>query len=181
MFWGRWHADWYIKMICVVLQRDAVKCESGSCFKLLCITSEETWRDTWTVLILRKVSASHSGASSIHRPKARIQPVTSSLQDGLSDRMEEGEQQDIDGLQARPSPLLSERQCSLEGTEGRNRGKGPGKRWVYCPSILLDVTDAHCLALFFFSGNILSEHLTSSVTLLQQHSEMRLLMCPRVC
>lgn len=69
---------------------------------------------------------------------------------------------------------------------GRNHGKGPGKRWVYCPSFLLDVTDAHCLTgglVFFFfvflfiwfSGNILSEHPMYSVTLLDRHGEVRLL------
>lgn len=70
--------------------------------------------------------------------------------------------------------------CVIWATKqpGRNRGKEPGKRWVYCPGILLDVTDA-CdltirpfiflsLSLFKgFSGNILSEHPTCSWTFLE--------------
>lgn len=59
---------------------------------------------------------------------------------------------------------------------GRNHGKGPGKRWVYCPSILLDVTDAHCLTggLVFWIFWEHPEIPMCSVTLLDQHSEMRL-------
>lgn len=38
-------------------------------------------------------------------------------------------------------PSLSERQAQ----PGRNHGKGPGKRWDYCPGILPPVADAHCL------------------------------------
>lgn len=38
--------------------------------------------------------------------------------------VEEPEQQDMDGLQARPSRPLSERQCNLEGTMGKGQEKG---------------------------------------------------------
>ena len=71
---------------------------------------------------------------STHRLQARIQPVTSPLWDGLSNRIEEREQQDIDGPQARLSPLLSERHCSLEGTMGKGQEKGgsivPASCWM---------------------------------------------------
>lgn len=49
--------------------------------------------------------------------------MTPSLGDG-SDHIEEREQQDIDRLQARLSPLLSEQQCNLEGTMGKGQEKG---------------------------------------------------------
>lgn len=65
---------------------------------------------------------------------------------------------------------------------GRNRGKEPRERARKKVGLLSEHPAGRdwrsLFGLVFFSGNILSEHLTSSVTLLQQHSEMRLLMCP---
>lgn len=79
--------------------------------------------------------------------------MTPSLGDGLSDRIEEREQQDIDRLQARLSPLLSERQCNLEGTMGKGQEKGGSivraSCWMWLTLIVWPE------ALFFgFSGNI---------------------------
>lgn len=82
-------------------------------------------------------------------------------------------QPDIDRLQARLSPLLSERRCNLEGTMGKGQEKGGSIVWASC-WIWLTLIVWPETSFFWY---IFWEHPdfpTYSVTLLDQHSEMRL-------
>lgn len=72
--------------------------------------------------------------------------MTSSLWDGLSNHI--GEKRTTGHRRTTGLSVSSVIWAAVQ--PGRNHGKGPGKRWVYCLNILLDVTDAYCLALFFF-------------------------------
>lgn len=97
--------------------------------------------------------------------KTRNKPMTPSLGDGLSDHIEEHK---TTGHRQTTGPSVS---SVIWATvqPGRNHGKGPGKRWVYCLSILLDLTDAHCLTgdlvfLVHFLGTSGFSHVQCDIT-----------------
>lgn len=105
---------------------------------------------------------------SAHQLKARTQPLTRFASGWTISPARRGARTTGHGRTTGPSvsPVIW---ATVQ--PGRNHGKGPGKRWVYCPSILPPVTDAHCLTrgLVFW---IFWEHPQIpkySVTLLEQH------------
>lgn len=149
----------------MVLKKEKRKVLQADNIFIHCILSQETW------LILSPSTESYSSS--------KFQPVTFPFQDSLPNYIREAEQQDEQTTDPSVFPVIW---ATLQ--PGRNHGKGPGKRWVYCLSILLDVTDACDLTrgLFFFrfiwfSGNILWEHPICSIALLihTHHIQMCLL------
>lgn len=178
---GQWRAKTSMNLFSSVKRQQTFKSELGGCSKspfLSCTFSCCVLHIRWYRKKRKKIMWNKQPRGgrfqlltqqcSAHQLKARTQPLTRFASGWTISPARRGARTTGHGRTTGPSvsPVIW---ATVQ--PGRNHGKGPGKRWVYCPSILPPVTDAHCLTrgLVFW---IFWEHpqiRKYSVTLLEQH------------